>query len=68
MWKIQVPDALVYTEVLRNLFQISSTSSIASAILAECDYFISTDRRLLKYETDEIKVVKPIEFVTEAIV
>ena len=27
-WKTQVPDALVYTEVLRNLFQISSTSSI----------------------------------------
>ncbi len=27
---------------------------IASAIIAGCDYFLSTDDRLLKYKTDEI--------------
>ncbi len=36
---------------------------IACAILAECDCFISTDDRLLKYKTDEIKLVNPIEFI-----
>ena len=38
---------------------------VASAIFAKCDYFISTDRRLLNYKTREIKMVNPIEFVSE---
>ena len=38
---------------------------VASAIYAKCDYFITTDRRLLKYKTPEIKMVNPIEFVLE---
>ena len=37
----------------------------ASAIYAGCDYFISTDSRLLKYRTDKIKLVNPVEFVAE---
>ena len=38
---------------------------VATAIYAECTYFVSTDRRLLKYRTDQIKMVTPIEFITE---
>ena len=38
---------------------------VASAIYAGCEYFISTDIRLLKYQTDKIKLVTPIEFITE---
>ena len=38
---------------------------VASAIYAGCEYFISTDRRLLKYQTEQIKMVTPIEFITE---
>ena len=38
---------------------------IASAIYAKCKYFISTDIRLLKFKTDKIKLVTPIEFVVE---
>ncbi len=38
---------------------------VASAIYAKCDYFISTDVRLLKYKTDRIKLVTPIEFIME---
>lgn len=37
----------------------------ASAIFAGCDYLISTDTRLLKYKSDVIKLVNPIEFVAE---
>ncbi|MBR4474940.1 MAG: hypothetical protein IKS55_15060 [Oscillospiraceae bacterium] len=37
---------------------------LAAAIYAGCEYFISTDIRLLKYKTDKIKLVTPIEFVT----
>ena len=37
---------------------------VASAVYANCEYFISTDKRLLKYKTDQIKLVNPIDFVT----
>ena len=35
---------------------------IACSIIAKCDYFISTDRRVINYKTDKIKIVNPIEF------
>ena len=38
---------------------------VAAAILAKCDYFITTDKRLLKYQTDEVRMVTPITFITE---
>ena len=38
---------------------------VASAIIAECDYFISTDKRLLRYKSDVIKIVNPIDFISE---
>lgn len=38
---------------------------VASAIIAGCDYFVSTDHRLLKYKTDKIKMVNPIDFIKE---
>ena len=38
---------------------------IASAIIAGCDYFLSTDYRLLKYKTDKIKIMNPIDFIKE---
>lgn len=38
---------------------------LASAIYACCTYFISTDIRLLKYKTDRIKLVTPVEFIME---
>jgi len=36
---------------------------IACAILSKCEYFITTDKRALKYECEEIKIVNPIKFV-----
>ena len=36
---------------------------VASAILAECDYFITVDDRLLKHRSDKIVLINPIDFV-----
>lgn len=36
---------------------------VASAIFAGCEYFISTDIRLLKHKFDKIKMLSPVEFV-----
>lgn len=36
---------------------------LACAIIAKCDYFISTDKRLLNHTTDKIKLLNPIDFM-----
>ena len=36
---------------------------IASAILANCDYFITFDKKILKFKSDEIKIINPIDFI-----
>jgi predicted nucleic acid-binding protein len=38
------------------------TDYVACAIIAKCDYFITTDKRLLKYHNDKIKLINPIDF------
>lgn len=35
----------------------------ACAIIAKCDYLLTTDDRLLKYKSDKIKIVDPTEFI-----
>lgn len=38
---------------------------LACALLAKCDYFLTTDKRLLKYQTKSMKIVNPIDFVKD---
>lgn len=35
---------------------------VAAAIAANCEYFLTTDERLLKYNSDKIKLLNPTEF------
>lgn len=36
---------------------------IACAVLAGSDYFVTTDDRLLKFQTEDIQIVTPCEFI-----
>lgn len=36
---------------------------VACAIIGECDFLLTTDKRLTKYETDKIRIVNPVEFI-----
>ena len=38
---------------------------IASAIISQCDFFITTDRKILNKTIDEVAVVNPLYFVEE---
>jgi len=38
---------------------------IACAIHTSCDYFLTTDDRLLKYQTNRIKLINPMQFINE---
>ena len=38
---------------------------VACALLASCDYFLTTDDRLLKYSTNQIKIINPMQFIND---
>ena len=38
-------------------------SHLACAIYAKCDYFLTTDDRLLKHKDDRIKIINPVDFI-----
>ncbi len=50
-------------EVMRTGVKLKDAAHVACAILARCDYLITTDKRLLKYADDRMKVVNPVDFV-----
>lgn len=52
-------------EIMKTGVKEKDAFHVASAIYAGCDYFISTDIRLLKYKSDRIKLVTPLEFIAE---
>ena len=52
-------------EIMTTGVKYKDASPIASALLAGCAYFISTDKRLLKYQNERIQLVTPIEFISE---
>ena len=36
---------------------------LACSMIEKCDFFITTDKRVLNYKTDRIKIINPIKFV-----
>lgn len=56
-------------ELARNIMntgvKIMDACHVSCAILAECDYFITTDKRLLKYQSEYIKIYNPINYIIE---
>ena len=38
---------------------------LAAAMYSDCDYFLTTDRRLLKFKNNRINMINPIDFVEE---
>lgn len=52
-------------EIMKTGVKYKDACHIASALLAGCTYFISTDKRLLKYHDKNIKLLTPIEFILE---
>ena len=37
---------------------------IACAIFAKCDYFVTVDKRVLKYKSDKITICDPLQFMS----
>ena len=50
-------------EIMKTGIKRKDAVHLACSIIAECDYFITTDKRVLNYKTDKLKILNPIEFV-----
>ena len=52
-------------EIIDTGVKMKDAYHIACAIEANCDYLITTDKRMLKYPTQEVKIINPINFIQE---
>jgi predicted nucleic acid-binding protein len=52
-------------EIMKTGVKYKDACHVSCAMLAECDYFLTTDKRLLKYTTDKLKMMNPLDFVKE---
>ena len=50
-------------EIMRTGIKLKDASHTACAIVAGCDYLVTTDKRLAKFHDHRIKIVNPIEFL-----
>ncbi len=52
-------------EIIATGVKSADAHHVACAILADSDYFLTTDDRLLKYKTDRICLLDPTAFIRE---
>ncbi|MCM1144284.1 MAG: PIN domain-containing protein [Blautia sp.] len=50
-------------EIMKMGIKMKDAYHVACAIHSSCDYFLTTDNRLLKYHTNEIQMLNPIDFI-----
>ena len=54
---------LIAKEIMTTGVKAADAAHVACAIVGNCDYFITVDKRLLKYQDNRIIVCNPIEFI-----
>jgi predicted nucleic acid-binding protein len=58
------PELISIAENLKKIgLKTKDALHVACAIIADCDYFISTDDRILKHKDERIKIAGPVEFI-----
>ena len=50
-------------EIMKTGVKLYDAYHVACAIVAQCDYFLSTDDRLLKYRSSKILLLNPIAWI-----
>ncbi len=52
------------SEIMKTGIKVKDALHISCAIEGKADYFVTTDIRLLKYSSNEVKITDPIKFIT----
>lgn len=50
-------------EIMKTGIKMKDAYHVACAIFSSCDCFLTTDNRLLKYRTNEIQMLNPVDFI-----
>ena len=50
-------------EISQKRIKTKDASYLACAIYAKCDYFITTDDKLLRYRDERIRIISPVDFI-----
>jgi predicted nucleic acid-binding protein len=50
-------------EIMKTGVRLKDASHTACAIIAKCDYLVTTDKRLIKHQDNRVKIVSPISFM-----
>lgn len=51
-------------KIMKTGIKTKDALHVSCAIEGKADYFVTTDIRLLKYSSDEVKIINPIELIT----
>jgi predicted nucleic acid-binding protein len=54
---------LTAKEIMTNGIKAADAAHVACAIAGKCHYFITVDKRLLKYQDKRIIICNPVEFI-----
>lgn len=52
------------SEIMKTGIKTKDALHISCAVEGKADYFLTTDIRLLKYSSDEVKIINPIDLIT----
>ena len=52
-------------EIMSTGIKLMDACHVSCAILSGCRYFITTDKRLLKYRSERIIMINPVTFIVE---
>ena len=50
-------------EIMSTGVNQADAAHTACAILADCDYMLTTDDRLLKYKSEKVRIINPTQFI-----
>lgn len=53
------------SDIMKNGIHLMDACHIACAILAHCDVFLSTDKRVLKFTATSVRIMNPATFLIE---
>ena len=51
-------------DVMQTGIKAADALHVACAIIAHCDFLLTTDMRLLKHRNDKIRIMNPVDFIT----
>ncbi|MCD8332478.1 MAG: hypothetical protein LUB63_08170 [Oscillospiraceae bacterium] len=49
--------------IMKSGVKAKDAHHVACVIFASCDYFLTTDKRLLQFKTNEIQLLNPVDFI-----